>query len=139
MPYEKNRSMSEVPKPTQREMTILKILWKLGPSTVRQVHEELIAQKSGKKVGYTTALKMMQVMHEKGLLERKLDGVSHIYTPTISEEENVNQVLDNMIQTTFKGSSSKLVMQLLGNQDTSKEELEEIRNFLDQLDNDAQK
>lgn len=139
MPYEKSRSMSEIPKPTQREMTILKILWKLGPSTVRQVHEELIAQKSGKKVGYTTALKMMQVMHEKGLLERELDGVSHIYTPTISEEENVNQVLDNMIQTTFKGSSSKLVMQLLGNQDTSKEELEEIRKFLDQLDNDAQK
>ncbi|PHN02884.1 transcriptional regulator [Flavilitoribacter nigricans DSM 23189 = NBRC 102662] len=131
--------MSEIPKPTQREMTILKILWKLGPATVRQVHEQLIAQKSGKKVGYTTALKMMQVMHEKGLLERTLDGVSHIYTPTISEEENVREVLDNMIRTTFKGSSSKLVMQLLGNHETSPEELDEIRNFLDELDNNAPK
>ena len=120
-------------------MTILKILWKLGPATVRQVHDKLIAQQTGKPVGYTTALKMMQVMHEKGLLERKLDGISHIYKPTISEEENVRQVLDNMIQTTFKGSSSKLVMQLLGNHDTSQEELDEIRNFLDQLDNDAPK
>ena len=131
--------MPERPKPTQREMTILKILWKLGPATVRQVHDKLIAQKTGKPVGYTTALKMMQVMHEKGLLERELDGISHIYKPTISEEENVRQVLDNMIQTTFKGSSSKLVMQLLGNHDTSQEELDEIRNFLDQLDNDAPK
>lgn len=131
--------MPERPKPTQREMTILKILWKLGPATVRQVHDKLIAQQTGKPVGYTTALKMMQVMHEKGLLERELDGISHIYKPTISEEENVRQVLDNMIQTTFKGSSSKLVMQLLGNHDTSQEELDEIRNFLDQLDNDAPK
>ena len=139
MSYEKNRMIPERPKPTQREMTILKILWKLGPATVRQVHDKLIAQQTGKPVGYTTALKMMQVMHEKGLLERKLDGISHIYKPTISEEENVRQVLDNMIQTTFKGSSSKLVMQLLGNHDTSQEELDEIRNFLDQLDNDAPK
>lgn len=125
--------MAEIPKPTQREMTILRILWKLGPATVRQVHEQLNTQKSGKKVGYTTALKFMQLMHEKGLLARQLDGVSHIYTPTISEEENVNQVLNNMIETTFKGSSSKLVMQLLGNHQTSKEELDEIRKFLDQL------
>ena len=130
--------MSELPKPTQREMSILKILWKLGPATVRQVHEQLIAQQSGKKVGYTTALKMMQVMHEKGLLQRELDGVSHIYAPTISEEENVNQVLDNMIRTTCTGSSSRLVMQLLGNQETSQEELDEIRSFLDELDKGEQ-
>lgn len=117
-------------------MSILKILWRIGPATVRQVHEQLNAQRSGKPVGYTTALKMMQVMHEKELLQRQLDGVSHIYTPTISEEENVKQVLDNMIRTTFKGSSSKLVLQLLGNRETSKEELDEIRNFLDQLDDD---
>ena len=67
-------------------MTILRILWKTGPATVRQVHEELNSLGAGKKVGYTTALKFMQVMHEKGLLSRTLDGVSHVYTPTISEE-----------------------------------------------------
>jgi len=123
-------------KPTQREMTILRILWRLGPATVRQVHEQLNAQKSGKKVGYTTALKFMQVMHEKGLLSRELEGVSHTYSPTITEEENVNQVLNKMIETTFKGSSSRLVMQLLGSHQTSKEELKEIRDFLDQLEDD---
>ena len=136
MPYEKNRIMKKPIKPTQREMTILRILWRLGPATVRQVHEQLNAQKSGKKVGYTTALKFMQVMHEKGLLSRELEGVSHTYSPTITEEENVNQVLNKMIETTFKGSSSRLVMQLLGSHQTSKEELKEIRDFLDQLEDD---
>lgn len=132
--YEKNRSMSKMNKPTQREMAILRILWKLGPATVRQVHEELNRQKESKKVGYTTALKFMQVMHEKGLLDRKLDGVSHTYTPTISEQENADQVLHNLLETAFKGSSSRLVMQLLGKHQTSKDELREIRDFLDQLE-----
>lgn len=115
-------------------MAILRILWKLGPATVRQVHEQLNMQKSGKKVGYTTALKFMQVMHEKGLLDRHLDGVSHIYAPTISETENADQVLTNLVETAFKGSSTKLVMQLLGNHRTSKEDLQQIRNFLDKLE-----
>ncbi|MCB0630838.1 MAG: BlaI/MecI/CopY family transcriptional regulator [Saprospiraceae bacterium] len=126
--------MSKSTKPTQREMAILRILWKLGPASVRQVHEALNRQKEGKKVGYTTALKFMQVMHEKGLLNRELDGVSHIYTPTISEQENADQVLNNLVKTAFRGSSSKLVMQLLGKHRTSKDELREIRNFLDRLE-----
>lgn len=130
--------MSKDSKPTQREMTILRILWKLGPATVRQVHEQLNAQSTEKKVGYTTALKFMQLMHEKGLLSRTLDGVSHIYTPEISEEENANQVLNKLLKTTFKGSSSKLVMQLLGNQNTSKEELQEIRDFLNDLEKNSE-
>jgi predicted transcriptional regulator len=126
--------MSEANKPTQREMTILRILWRLGPASVRQVHEELNKLKEGKKVGYTTALKFMQLMHEKGLLDRELEGQSHIYTPTISEQENADRVLHNLLNTAFKGSSSRLVMQLLGRHGTSKNELQEIRDFLDQLE-----
>jgi predicted transcriptional regulator len=73
-------------------------------------------------------------MHEKGLLDRELDGQSHIYTPTISEQENADRVLHNLLNTAFKGSSSRLVMQLLGRHGTSKNELQEIRDFLDQLE-----
>ena len=126
-------------KPTQRELAILQILWRQGSSTVRQVHEALNAQPDVKKVGYTTTLKFMQVMHEKGLLSRTLEGPGHVYTPTISEEENARQVLDKLVETAFKGSSSKLVMQLLGNQETSKEELREIRDFLNSLEEDNEK
>lgn len=122
-------------KPTQRELDILQILWRLGPSTVRQVHEELNQLENAKKVGYTTSLKFMQLMHEKGFLSREMDGQSHIYTPTISEQENVSRVLGKIVDTTFKGSTMKLVMQLLGNKKTSKKELKEIREFLDDLEN----
>ncbi len=125
-------------KPTQRELAILQVLWRLGPATVRQVHEELNQLKDAKKVGYTTTLKFMQLMHEKGFLSREMEGVSHIYTPTISEQENVSQVLGKIVDTTFKGSTMKLVMQLLGNKKTSKKELKEIREFLDDLENQAE-
>lgn len=124
-------------KPTQRELAILRILWRLGPSTVRQVHEALNQQEGAKKVGYTTTLKFMQLMHEKHFLSREMDGVSHIYTPTISEADNVKEILGKMVETTFKGSTMKLVMQLLGNRKTSKAELKEIRNFLDDLEKES--
>lgn len=124
-------------KPTQRELAILEVLWRLGPSTVRQVHEALLQLEDAKKVGYTTTLKFMQLMHEKGFLNREMEGVSHIYTPTISEEENVKQVLGKIVDTTFKGSTMKLVMQLLGNRKTSRKELNEIRSFLDDLEEDS--
>lgn len=121
-------------KPTQRELAILEILWRLGPSTVRQVHEKLLQAEDAKPVGYTTTLKFMQLMHEKGFLDREMEGVSHIYTPTISEEDNVKEVIGKIVDTTFKGSTMKLVMQLLGNRKTSRKELNEIRSFLDDLE-----
>lgn len=124
-------------KPTQRELAILEVLWRLGPATVRQVHEALLQMEDAKKVGYTTTLKFMQLMHEKGFLNREMEGVSHIYTPTISEEDNVKQVLGKIVDTTFKGSTMKLVMQLLGNRKTSRKELDEIRSFLDDLEPDS--
>ncbi|MBX2873625.1 MAG: BlaI/MecI/CopY family transcriptional regulator [Saprospiraceae bacterium] len=124
-------------KPTQRELAILEVLWRLGPSTVRQVHEALLQIEDAKKVGYTTTLKFMQLMHEKGFLNREMEGVSHVYTPTISEEDNVKQVLGKIVDTTFKGSTMKLVMQLLGNRKTSRRELNEIRSFLDNLEENS--
>ena len=124
-------------KPTQRELAILEVLWRLGPATVRQVHEALLEMEDAKKVGYTTTLKFMQLMHEKGFLQREMEGVSHIYTPTISEEDNVKQVLGKIVDTTFKGSTMKLVMQLLGNRKTSRKELNEIRSFLDDLEENS--
>lgn len=124
-------------KPTQRELAILEVLWRLGPATVRQVHEALLEVEDAKKVGYTTTLKFMQLMHEKGFLQREMEGVSHVYTPTISEEDNVKQVLGKIVDTTFKGSTMKLVMQLLGNRKTSRKELNEIRSFLDDLEENS--
>ncbi len=116
----------------------MEVMWKLGPSTVRQVHEALLQLEGAKKVGYTTTLKFMQLMHEKGFLDREIDGVSHTNTPTISEEDNVKEVLGKIVDTTFKGSTMKLVMQLLGNRKTSRKELNEIRSFLDDLEEDSE-
>lgn len=124
-------------KPTTRELSILQILWKLGPSTVREVHEALNAQADHKTVGYTTTLKFMQVMHEKGLLSRKMEGISHIYTPTVSEEETVKETLDKIVETTFQGSTTKLVLQLLGDHKTTQNELQMIRDFLDDLEKES--
>lgn len=124
-------------KPTPREMNIIQILWRLGPATVRQIHEELISQPGAKQIGYTTSLKFMQIMLEKGLLTRKTEERTHYYAPTISEKQNVQEVLDEIVERTYKGSRSRLVMQILGGTKTSKEELDSIRNFLNNLDEEA--
>lgn len=121
-------------KPTPREMSIIRILWRIGPATVRQVHEALISVPGAKQVGYTTSLKFMQLMLEKGLLKREVKGVKHIYTPTLSEADNVREVLDDIVERTYKGSRSRLVMQILGGAKTSKEELQSIRDFLNNLE-----
>lgn len=121
-------------QPTQGEMEILETLWKLGASSVREVHDMLNALPGRKQKGYTTTLKFMQNMHAKGLLSREEKGKRHLYKPTISEKESVQKKLDKIVERTFQGSAMKLVMQILGNRESSKEELDEIRDFLDQLD-----
>ncbi len=120
--------------PTQGEMEILEVLWKLGKGSVRQVHDILDQIPDRKKKGYTTTLKFMQNMFEKGLLQREEMGKKHIYVPTISEKASVQARLDKIVEKTFQGSAMKLVMQILGNNQSSKEELQEIRDFLDQMD-----
>lgn len=116
-------------KPTDAELGILQVLWAKGPGTVRQVHDELSQDRD---IGYTTTLKLMQIMHEKGLLSRNEDARSHIYTAAISEEETQRTMLDRFVETAFRGSASKLVMQVLGQHKASRAELDEIKALLNQ-------
>ena len=117
-------------KPTESELEILQILWKKGNASVREVHEELLATK---EAGYTTTLKLMQIMHEKGLVKRDDSIKTHIYQPAVSKEKTQKHLLNKMIDSLFGGSSGELVMQALGNHKASAEELEEIQKILDNL------
>lgn len=120
-------------KPTDAELEILNILWSKGPSTVREIHDELINTKT---TGYTTTLKIMQIMHDKGILNRKQLKNSHVYEPVQEEEETKKALLNKFVNSFFQGSASKLMMQLLGNKKTSKDELEKIRKLLDDAEKD---
>jgi len=123
--------MEKTPKPTEAELEILQVLWQHGPSTVRFVHETLSHTKDA---GYTTTLKLMQIMTEKGMLEADKSSRSHIYRPLLEEEHTQRQLLDRFMDVAFRGAAGKLVMQALGNHSTSKEELDAIRNLLDKLE-----
>jgi predicted transcriptional regulator len=122
-------------KPTAAELEILAILWKKKEASVRQVHEELSLTK---ETGYTTTLKTMQNMHAKGLLARDEEKRSHIYSALISQEDTQQSLVRNFIGKAFGGSAKKLVMQALGQSEPSKEEIKEIRAFLDKIENDSQ-
>ena len=117
-------------KPTESELEILQILWDKEQATVREVHEELSKNKDS---GYTTTLKLLQIMFEKGLVTRDDSNKTHIYTAAVSRQKTQKQLLDKMINTLFAGSSTQLVLQALGNQKASKDELEEIQKYLDNL------
>jgi predicted transcriptional regulator len=122
-------------RPTESELEILRVLWEKGPSTVREVHEVL---EKSKDAGYTTTLKLMQIMHEKGLLQRDTSSKTHIYAAAISQESTQRQLLDKMIDTVFNGSASQLVLQALGNHKSSREELEKIKQYLDEIEKQQQ-
>jgi BlaI family penicillinase repressor len=126
--------MSKNNKPTDGELEILGVLWDKGSGTVRQVNEKL---NQIRPVGYTTTLKQMQLMHEKGMLSRTKSGKTHIYQSLISQDETQANLVDKLLDTAFKGSAMKLVIQALGSHKTSKEELDEIRDFLDTLDDSS--
>ena len=117
-------------KPTESELEILQILWNKENATVREVHEELSKTKDS---GYTTTLKLLQIMFEKGLVTRDDSNKTHIYQPAVTRQKTQKQLLDKMINTLFAGSSTQLVLQALGNQKASKDELEEIQKYLDNL------
>lgn len=117
--------------PTQTELEILNILWEQGECRVQDVHERL---NKLRPIGYTSTLKSMQVMAQKGLLDRRLEGRSHVYFPTIQEDATKNKLLTRFIESTFRGSKSKLVVQLLGNNKVSQEEIDEIKTFLEQIE-----
>jgi len=117
-------------KPTEGELEILQVLWDKGKATVRDVHETLAAYKES---GYTTTLKLMQIMHEKGLVVRDDSSKTHIYQANVSKQQTQQQLVGKMINSLFSGSSSQLVMQALGNQTPSAAELDEIQQLLNNL------
>jgi BlaI family penicillinase repressor len=117
-------------KPTESELEILKVLWNEKKATVRQVHEELSKTKES---GYTTTLKLMQIMHEKGLVTRDDSTKTHVYQPLITRESTQKQFVDKMINSLFAGSSASLVLQALGGHNASSEELEKIQLLINQL------
>ena len=121
-------------RPTDSELEILHVLWEHGPRTVRQVNDELGQHRD---IGYTTTLKLMQIMHEKGLLTRSEEAKSHVYTAALGEQEAQETLIDRFLETTFRGSASALVMQVLGRHKASADELDEIKKLLNNLDNDA--
>jgi len=117
-------------RPTESELEILRVIWDKGSVSVREVHEELAKSKD---VGYTTTLKLMQIMNEKGLVKRDDTFKTHIYQAAVSREKTQKHLLGKMINTLFGGSPTELVLQALGNHKASQKELEEIQDLLNNL------
>ncbi|MGO8676405.1 MAG: BlaI/MecI/CopY family transcriptional regulator [Limisphaerales bacterium] len=125
----------KLPKPTEAELSILRALWDNGPSTVRNVWEQLNPEH---QTGYTTILKLMQIMFEKGLLRRDETERSHVYSASLSEEQAQRQAVGHVLERVFGGSAPKLVMQALAGRKATREELAEIRRLLDQMEGGAE-
>ena len=119
-------------EPTKSELEILQVLWKYGPSTVRVVNDKL--NEESRPVQYTTTLKLMQIMVEKGILDRDESNMKHIYKASQEEQQTKGFLLERFVDAMYQGSPSSLLMQLLGNKKTSKKELQAIRDLLKKLD-----
>jgi BlaI family penicillinase repressor len=122
--------MPDEVRPTEAELQLLKILWKLGPATVREVHRELEQQRDS-EVAYTTVLKMLQIMNEKGLVHRDESQRSHIYTPVSSEGEVQGLLVADLLDRAFGGSATRLVMRALAERPADPHELDQIRQLID--------
>ncbi|SOE20153.1 Predicted transcriptional regulator [Spirosomataceae bacterium TFI 002] len=118
-------------KPTESELEILQFLWEQEEATVKEIND---AQNLSKKVGYTTTLKIMQIMLEKGLLDRRESGRSHIYFPAIKKENTQKDLIERFVDTAFSGSAMSMVMSALGNHKASKEELKAIKELIHKLE-----
>ncbi len=120
-----------LPRPTDGELAILRVLWTRGPSTVREVHTEL---NRADETGYTTTLKLMQIMAEKGLVARDESQRTHIYKAVLGREQTQRQFVGDLLERVFNGSTQQLVMQALSSRKASAEELAEIRKLLDEME-----
>lgn len=127
---------SPQPEPTRSELEILQVLWKHGPSTVRFVNDRLNDEK--RSIQYTSTLKIMQIMTDKRMLARDESSMKHVYSPLLEEKSTKGLLLDRFLDATFNGSASTLLMQLLGNKKTSKDELDEIKALINKIDPDKQ-
>ncbi len=128
----KSRSR-ELPKPTDGELALLRVLWRRGPSTVRQVLEEL-NRGQPEESGYTTVLKLLQIMAEKGLVHRNETERSHVYEAARAEEETQQQLVRHLLERAFGGAAHKLVLQALSATPAGSQELAEIRSLLDRME-----
>ena len=122
-------------RPTDAELAILRVLWSRGPSTVRQVHEALSRDR---ETGYTTVLKLMQIMTEKGLVERDESERTHVYQARFTQEATQQRLVSDLLDKAFGGSASQLVMQALAAKPASADELAQIRRLLDELEGGKQ-
>ena len=122
---------SAAPRPTDAELAILAVLWNRGPSTVREVHDTLSSERN---TGYTTVLKTLQIMTDKGLVTREDTARAHVYQATPSQEQAQRSLLGDLMNRAFGGSAQKLIMQALATHKTSPEELAEIRKMLDEME-----
>ncbi len=129
-------SKSKKIRPTESELEILQVLWEHGPSTVRFVNDQL---NEDREVGYTTTLKLMQIMAEKGLADRDTSQRTHIYSPAVTEAETQQNLLTQFVDRTFKGSAMKLVMQALGNHNASEAELDEIKALIEEMESEGRR
>ena len=123
-------------RPTSSELEILQVLWTNGPSSVRQVNEILNTKR---EIGYTTTLKLMQIMLDKGLLGRDDTSRTHIYKPAVTRDAIQGQLVRRFVDSAFQGSASKLVLQVLGNHSASKEELDAIKELIEKIEKDQDK
>jgi len=125
------RNIPGTPRPTDAELAILRVLWSRGPSTVREVHEALSASQDS---GYTTVLKQLQIMMDKGLVDRDDTQRAHVYTSRLGEQRTQRQLLGDLVDRAFGGSSVKLVLQALSGRHATAKERRDIRALLDELE-----
>jgi BlaI family transcriptional regulator, penicillinase repressor len=118
-------------QPTEVEMQILRILWELGPSPVREIHKRLEAAKG---TNYSTTVKMLAVMLQKGLLKRDEDAQPHVYRPVLTRAKTGKRILDDLIEKVYDGSAMALILQALSSGKATKKELDEVRRILDQME-----
>jgi predicted transcriptional regulator len=128
----KKQDIGKDATPTKGEMEVLQVLWKHGPSTVRFVHDTLNEQKE-EAIQYTSTLKLMQVMAEKGMLERDETNMKHIYRPALAEDKTKGAMLERFVENMYDGSVSNMMMALLGTDKTSRDELEKVKALLNNL------
>ena len=125
--------MRHLPRPTDAELAILRVLWERGASTVRQVHEALA---DTRETGYTTTLKLMQIMADKGLVTRDESSRTHVYEARVSQERTQRQLVNDLVDRAFGGSAAELVLRALATRKTTDEELREIRRLIDEARED---
>ena len=126
---------NEISQPTDAELEILTVLWEQNSATVREVNDKLNERRNDRKeIGYTTTLKLLQIMFEKGLVTRNVDARTHVYTAAFAQSDIQRNLLQRLVDTAFQGSAMQMVMQVLGDHDASTEELQEIKALIEKVE-----